>query len=156
MRSQTQTATAIMTSPIRTMTATASPTSMRSVSTAAFQTTMRTASPTMDIDSDGDGVGDKFEAGTSEWEDDPRDTDEDGVPDYLDDDSDGDGLFDGEEAGVTSPEEEPRDTDADGDYDFADTTPMATLSPTGMRFMSTELMRTTRTLTATATPMAVR
>ena len=75
------------------------------------------------------------------------------MPDYLDDDSDGDGLFDGEEAGFT--EEEPRDTDADGDYDFADTDADGDSLPDWDE-IHVRAMRTTRTLTATATPMGVR
>ena len=69
-------------------------------------------------DSDGDGVLDLYEGGTTAWSDGPADTDEDGIPDYLDEDSDNDGFTDSQEAGAG---DEPRDTDGDGIYDFADT-----------------------------------
>ena len=74
-----------------------------------------------EIDSDGDGIGDKYEGGVTQWEDEPQDSDADGIPDYLDDDSDNNGVADSIEGGVGGPEEEPVDTDGDGIYDFADT-----------------------------------
>lgn len=75
----------------------------------------------MDIDSDGDGINDEYEAGTTEWEDEPADTDGDGIPDYRDEDSDGDGITDTEESGIENPGDEPRDLDEDGVPDFQDT-----------------------------------
>lgn len=49
-----------------------------------------------------------------------RDTDKDGVPDYLDSDSDGDGIPDAIEAGDASLSTPPRDTDKDGLPDYRD------------------------------------
>jgi hypothetical protein len=66
-------------------------------------------------DSDDDTISDRDEGAAED-----RDTDGDGIPDYLDDDSDGDGIPDALEAGdddVTTP---PRDSDGDGVPDFRD------------------------------------
>ena len=49
-----------------------------------------------------------------------RDTDGDGIPDYLDQDSDNDGISDFIEAGDQNPQTPPRDTDGDGIPDFLD------------------------------------
>ncbi len=70
-------------------------------------------------DADRDGISDLNEgyAGSGEAS---RDTDADGVPDYLDLDADGDGLSDAEEAAASSSCAEPRDTDADRAPDFLD------------------------------------
>jgi hypothetical protein len=62
------------------------------------------------VDSDGDGITDEQE-GTI-------DSDEDGVPDYLDTDSDGDGIPDAEEKGSGLM---PADTDGDSAPDYIDT-----------------------------------
>lgn len=48
------------------------------------------------------------------------DSDEDGVPDYMDNDSDGDGIADSLEAGDNNPQTVPVDTDGDGLPDFRD------------------------------------
>ena len=50
-----------------------------------------------------------------------RDSNHDGVSDYLDRDSDGDGIPDSIEAGDASPQTPPRDTDGDGVPDYLDT-----------------------------------
>ncbi|MGK0474746.1 MAG: outer membrane protein OmpA-like peptidoglycan-associated protein, partial [Oleispira sp.] len=74
-------------------------------------------------DSDNDGINDQEECGSSL----PcRDTDKDGIYDYLDSDSDNDGLTDDQEAdGVagngTNGTNTPRDTDSDGLPDYIDT-----------------------------------
>ncbi|MCD6499258.1 MAG: VWA domain-containing protein [Deltaproteobacteria bacterium] len=49
-----------------------------------------------------------------------RDSNHDGVPDYLDRDSDGDGIPDSIETGDASPQTPPRDTDGDGVPDYLD------------------------------------
>lgn len=49
-----------------------------------------------------------------------RDTDGDGIPDYLDEDSDGDGVPDREEAGDEDPSTEPADWNGDGVPDAYD------------------------------------
>jgi outer membrane protein OmpA-like peptidoglycan-associated protein len=73
-------------------------------------------------DSDSDGIDDQQECGDSL----PcRDTDEDGIYDFLDNDSDNDGLTDDEEAdGIagngTDGKVLPRDTDGDGIPDYCD------------------------------------
>uniref|UniRef100_UPI00261057FD T9SS type B sorting domain-containing protein n=1 Tax=uncultured Aquimarina sp. TaxID=575652 RepID=UPI00261057FD len=56
------------------------------------QTTDGYISPTGN-DSDGDGLDDAYE-GTGDEGVTPEDTDDDGIPDYLDEDSDGDGISD--------------------------------------------------------------
>lgn len=65
-------------------------------------------------DEDRDGIPDQFEGRTTN-----RDTDADGMPDYLDADSDGDGIFDANEGG--NPGGMPVDSDSDGMPDFIDT-----------------------------------
>lgn len=65
------------------------------------------------LDSDGDGIPDEVEKPNGV----AVDTDEDGVPDYLDLDSDGDGIPDS----VECPEQPCRDTDGDGVPDYRDT-----------------------------------
>jgi hypothetical protein len=66
-------------------------------------------------DADGDGISD-LEEGASEL----RDSDRDGVPDYLDPDSDGDGIPDSIEAGDDDLETRPVDSDGDGVFDYLD------------------------------------
>lgn len=70
-------------------------------------------------DSDQDGIVDEFEGRVAEQPERSRDTDGDGVPDYLDLDSDDDGSSDADEAGAT-PCFNPRDTDGDSVPDFID------------------------------------
>lgn len=70
-------------------------------------------------DSDQDGVVDEFEGKVAAHPEQSRDTDADGVPDYLDLDSDDDGLSDEEEAGAI-PCYGPRDTDGDSVPDLID------------------------------------
>ena len=65
-------------------------------------------------DSDNDGIPDDVEGRA-----DRRDTDGDGVLDYLDPDSDGDGILDRDEAGNDGTM--PRDSDLDGMPDYVDT-----------------------------------
>jgi hypothetical protein len=50
-----------------------------------------------DLDSDGDGISDKIEAGDESIATPPMDTDGDGIPNYIDTDSDGDGVLDSDE-----------------------------------------------------------
>lgn len=66
-------------------------------------------------DSDNDGISDGIEKGSDSLN--PLDTDQDGIPDYLDTDSDNDGLPDQLEAGNPS---QPVDTDLDGMPDYRD------------------------------------
>jgi hypothetical protein len=49
-----------------------------------------------------------------------RDTDDDGIPDYLDDDADDDGISDLEEAGDEDPKTPPYDRNLDGVADYLD------------------------------------
>lgn len=70
-------------------------------------------------DSDQDGVVDEFEGKSAAQPEQSRDTDGDGLPDYLDLDSDDDGFSDEEEAGAM-PCYGPRDTDGDSVPDLAD------------------------------------
>ena len=51
----------------------------------------------LDLDSDGDGISDGFEAGDTKLETPPIDSDGDGTPDFEDSDSDGDGISDATE-----------------------------------------------------------
>jgi uncharacterized protein (TIGR03382 family) len=103
----------------------------------------------LDLDSDGDGIFDADESGHDAADKNadgrvdgpvgangvadvvesspdsgvvalPLDTDEDGVPDFLDVDSDSDGSDDRDEAGDDRPSTAPLDTDADGAPDFRD------------------------------------
>ena len=69
-----------------------------------------------DQDSDGDGILDVIEIGNQRY---PRDTDQDGVPDYLDLDSDDDRIPDFLEALFDS--SQPKDTDGKGAPDYLDT-----------------------------------
>ncbi len=74
---------------------------------AAIQFTVRVASAT---DSDGDGIADDIES--------TADTDQDGVPDYIDLDSDNDGITDHYESLLDSDDDgtrDYRDIDSDGD-----------------------------------------
>ncbi len=70
---------------------------------------------TPQADADGDGISDADEGRAEN-----RDTDLDGIPDYLDDDSDGDGIPDSLEAGDSDTNTPPRDTDGDGAPDYVD------------------------------------
>jgi hypothetical protein len=65
-----------------------------------------------DDDSDGDGIGDRIEAGDFDCLTPPVDTDSDGTPDFLDLDSDGDMVLDSMEGGA--------DLDGDGVPSFRD------------------------------------
>lgn len=71
-----------------------------------------------DLDSDDDGILDSFEDlnldGDNDPSTDPTDTDEDGIPDYLDIDSDDDGVPDNVEAQSTTGYIPPSGTDANG------------------------------------------
>ena len=69
-----------------------------------------------ETDSDGDGITDDIEIGADP--DNPKDTDADGTPDYLDPDSDNNGIDDILEVG--SDPNNPVDSDGDGLYDFQD------------------------------------
>ncbi|MFH2005235.1 MAG: hypothetical protein ABI333_01485 [bacterium] len=66
-------------------------------------------------DEDGDYISDYHENRAED-----RDTDNDGVPDYLDPDSDNDGISDRLEAGDSDVSTAPQDTDGDGIPDFRD------------------------------------
>ena len=66
-------------------------------------------------DTDMDGITDEEEGRARN-----RDTDSDGVPDYLDLDSDGDGISDADEAGDDNPATPPRDADGDAQPDYVD------------------------------------
>jgi hypothetical protein len=66
-------------------------------------------------DADGDTISDADEGAPS------RDTDGDGIPDYLDHDSDGDGIPDYREAGDGDLLTAPIDSDLDGTPDYLDT-----------------------------------
>jgi Cys-rich repeat protein len=66
-------------------------------------------------DEDNDTISDSHEGRR-----DLRDTDGDGVPDFLDDDSDGDGILDRVEAGDDDIATPPFDSDSDGQPDFVD------------------------------------
>jgi hypothetical protein len=65
-------------------------------------------------DSDCDTICDIYEG------DDSRDTDHDGIPDYLDTDSDNDGISDRDEAGDDDPRTPPVDRNQDGIPDYLD------------------------------------
>ena len=69
----------------------------------------------MPDDTDGDTISD-IDEGKAQM----RDTDLDGIPDYLDDDSDGDGIADSIEAADSDVTTPPLDTDADGLPNFID------------------------------------
>jgi large repetitive protein len=73
-----------------------------------------------DLDSDGDSVVDRDEAGDRDLATDPIDSDRDGTPDYRDLDSDADRILDKDEAGDANPATPPIDTDGDGLPDFQD------------------------------------
>ena len=66
-------------------------------------------------DADGDTISDADEGRAEN-----RDTDGDGIPDYLDDDSDGDGIPDYREAGDSDLLSPPLDSDLDGTPDYLD------------------------------------
>ena len=73
------------------------------------------------VDSDGDTIADIYEGRNFENDSLSRDTDGDGVPDYLDLDSDGDTIPDSIEAGNEgNPAIEPIDSDGDTLPDFQD------------------------------------
>lgn len=75
----------------------------------------------LDLDSDGDGVGDIDEAGDSQLDTRPRDSDSDGLPDYVDRDSDGNGIDDSDELlSDTDGDFLPDIIDRDDDGDFVD------------------------------------
>ncbi len=74
------------------------------------------AEPESSGDQDGDTISDE-----QEGEADEVDSDDDGIPDYLDEDSDDDGIPDAVEAGDAQLSTAPRDTDNDGIPDFQDT-----------------------------------
>lgn len=63
----------------------------------------------LDLDSDGDAIPDRWEAGSGGTN--PRDTDSDDIPDFRDLDSDSDGLLDREEVTVTMTDPYRIDTD---------------------------------------------
>ncbi len=67
------------------------------------------------VDSDNDGIYDRDEGAFSEV-----DTDNDGIPDYLDSDSDDDGIPDFDEAGDDDPDTAAVDTDNDTVPDYRD------------------------------------
>ena len=72
----------------------------------------------LDVDSDGDTISDREEAGRDDCGRPPRDNDGDGAPDFLDDDSDDNGIPDrdeppGDTDGDTTPDRS--DIDDDGD-----------------------------------------
>ena len=67
-------------------------------------------------DADEDGICDEYEG-----RDDEVDTDDDGIPDYLDTDSDNDGIEDAVEWGGWTEGQAPVDSDSDGTPDFRDT-----------------------------------
>ena len=81
--------------------------------TAYFEVRIPEDDPT---DTDDDGIPDGEEVG--EDQNNPTDTDDDGTPDYLDEDSDNDTIPDDVEAG-TDPTN-PVDTDGDGQPDYRD------------------------------------
>jgi outer membrane protein OmpA-like peptidoglycan-associated protein len=103
----------------------------------------------LDLDADGDGIFDADESGHDAADEDadgrvdgsvgqngvadsvesatdsaqvaaPVDTDDDGLPDFLDLDSDEDGVPDAREAGDDKPASEPLDSDEDGEPDYRD------------------------------------
>lgn len=65
-----------------------------------------------DLDSDGDGIEDKIEAGDADLATAPKDADNDGTPNYLDLDSDNNGIPDAQDS--------LDDNDGDGNLNFAD------------------------------------
>jgi hypothetical protein len=71
-----------------------------------------------DLDSDGDGINDRIEAGDTDPMTYPIDTDGDGGPDFLDVDSDDNCINDAIERPAGT---DIADTDGDGDPDFRDT-----------------------------------
>ena len=75
-------------------------------------------------DNDNDGISDSDEDPNLDNDNDPatspRDTDGDGIPDYLDDDSDNDGKKDSDERDDPYDANNPRDTDGDGIPDVID------------------------------------
>jgi hypothetical protein len=66
-------------------------------------------------DADGDTISDADEGRAEN-----RDTDADGIPDYLDPDSDDDGISDAVEAGDADPSTPPEDADGDGVPNYLD------------------------------------
>ena len=72
-------------------------------------------------DFDNDGLCDNWEGGTSQYRDEPIDSDGDGIYDFRDLDSDDDGTTDAVEGGASGSCGEPLDTDNDGKFDSADT-----------------------------------
>jgi hypothetical protein len=69
-------------------------------------------------DADGDGVPDAYEDFNSNGDLEDDDTDNDGIPNYLDNDDDGDGILTQYEA--KDADGNPIDTDGDGDVDYLD------------------------------------
>lgn len=94
-----------------------------------FQGTYNYVEPT-GIDANGNGIDDAYEGLE------PIDTDEDGIPDYLDIDSDNDGILDIEENGFTTNTLIGVDSDADGLDDAFDMTDdsAGTFTPHDFRF----------------------
>ena len=74
----------------------------------------------LDLDSDGDTISDRVEAGDSDPATLPIDSDSDGEPDYVDTDSDNDTIPDWIEAGDADLVSPPRNTDGYGEPDYRD------------------------------------
>lgn len=74
----------------------------------------------LDTDSDNDTLCDQYEGGTSQYQPEPQDSDDDAVYDFRDTDSDDDGTPDSSEGQVSGSCGDPADTDGDGNYDSAD------------------------------------
>ena len=73
----------------------------------------------LDVESDGDTINDKIEAGDTDPYTLPIDSDGDGIKDFLDNDSDNNGVSDEDEKNGTG--SGPGDTDGDGVPDYRDT-----------------------------------
>ncbi|MEQ9426496.1 MAG: Ig-like domain-containing protein [Cyclobacteriaceae bacterium] len=81
----------------------------------------------IDLDSDGDGISDRDEVGIDSS--DPEDSDNDGIPDYLDPDDDNDGVLSKDEDYNQDGDLTNDDTDNDGIPDYLDPETIEALVP---------------------------
>lgn len=91
-----------------------------------------------DQDDDGDGIFDAVERGTDSNPCVARDSDHDGLYDFVDFDSDNDGLSDADEAGVYFTDPMNRDTDMDGVTDLGEVAAGADPNDSSSRIRDTD------------------